>query len=317
MTLSEELDTPNWTAISNYYLDNLAGTLSLAEQSMMMVIFRFTAGYHQKQAHITYDTFQRRTGLSRQGVQNAIDSLEKKIKWIKVIRPGYKKTNIYQLCLKAPPKMPEYEEELKECQPVNEELKECQLVNSVDQTDSNNVSKSTHFTSLVNSVDYSLVNSVDSLNNASKENNKQTGVPPDPPLSLFFKPLVELGLSAADANKLIALDAKGRLAELIEHVKIDTSIGNRFGWLKSAIEKNYQLPKPAEKKFATKLDALRDIATQLIKKGIGKPSVLDDIFVFGPYRLNIREPKHARAIIKGAIEEGLTIPAILNELFPC
>ena len=160
-------ENPNYTQTPNLFIDTHMRSLSGAQVQLMLVILRFTTGYHRREAPIALSTFKRLTGLSKQGVVNAVYELEE-LGFISVIRNECFKKNIYELCLRPPPK-PEIEEG---------------VVNSVDMSSQE----------VVNSVDQGVVNSVDHrkktllerkpLEEDAREDLPKTKTPEPPPKPL-------------------------------------------------------------------------------------------------------------------------------------
>lgn len=67
----------NYTQIPNPILDAL-GEMSESELKLTMCLVRYTFGYHEEKAQMTYEIMQERTGMSRGAVYRAIELVEKR-----------------------------------------------------------------------------------------------------------------------------------------------------------------------------------------------------------------------------------------------
>jgi phage replication O-like protein O len=84
--MSKRIPPPNYTQIPNAILDNLPD-FSAAELPVILTICRHTFGWHKDEARISLSTFERETGLSQQGVMNALDGLIKRGLVLKIPSP--------------------------------------------------------------------------------------------------------------------------------------------------------------------------------------------------------------------------------------
>ena len=195
----------NYTQTPNIIFDSLPD-LHPSEAVLAFFICRQTFGYHKEQAQLSLSFIEKGTGLSRQGVINAAEALIRK-GWVAKKASGQSFT--YELLVKP--------------------VRPNQLVNSVDQSHSelvNSVDRTSRLSrpELVNSVDYQLVNSVDtnkeritkerSLKKDLKEINKDscpTGVERVLVEDSFFSD--PGGLCHEDIQQTIPLESQSTIEE--------------------------------------------------------------------------------------------------------
>lgn len=145
------IQPPNFTAIPNVILDHMA-SLSEAELRVVLAVCRKTFGWHKERDVLSITQLEQLTGLSRQGVVNALGPL--------------------------------LEQRILDRVPAGMSFAYTILVNEIDQ--------SNYFTSqdngLVNTVDQTsqlcvteLVNTVDTQKKGNKQEKKERATPPTPP----------------------------------------------------------------------------------------------------------------------------------------
>lgn len=146
------LPQSNYTQVPNRILDHMHD-LEGSEFKVIMLIVRQTIGYHRREHQLSLSFLQSKTGLSRQGVINATESLLEK-NWITKQKSG--QSFLFGINL----------------EPINNEV-----VNSVDQnTPTSQLSRP----EVVNSVDYlepKLVNSVDTYKERSSKEKERNDLP--------------------------------------------------------------------------------------------------------------------------------------------
>jgi hypothetical protein len=74
----KSFDSPNYTAIPNFVIDELMATIKGTQLLCMLLILRETIGYHRRYASISINYFIKKTGQSRSVVLRAIKALEKR-----------------------------------------------------------------------------------------------------------------------------------------------------------------------------------------------------------------------------------------------
>lgn len=92
------LPTPNYTQIPNYIIDQWMAKLSHGEFKVIMLILRYTTGFHRREASISYNHFEEKCGVSRTWVVKVCKKLEG-LGWIQVIHGDKKTSNIYRILL--------------------------------------------------------------------------------------------------------------------------------------------------------------------------------------------------------------------------
>lgn len=126
-------DAPNFTQTPNIFIDEYMRNLSSAEVKTMLVILRYTTGYHRRRAPIAISTFIKMTGLSRQGIINNIESMQEN-GWIKVFKGNASIRNEYEIVIKDPVEDENIKEEhTSQLSRPASQLSRPELVNSVDQ----------------------------------------------------------------------------------------------------------------------------------------------------------------------------------------
>ncbi len=131
---------PNYTQVPNFIIDNFMSILSNAEFKIIMLIVRYTCGFHRRQAAISFSHFSQKCGLSRECINKSIKKFEQ-LGWIKVLHGNHEHANIYEIQVSPDDLKPEIDNE-------NDNSNKDNLVNSVDYP--SQLSRPP----LVNSVDY-------------------------------------------------------------------------------------------------------------------------------------------------------------------
>jgi hypothetical protein len=94
---------PNYTPLPNYIVDNgWLQKLSHAEYNVFTVIIRFTTGYHRREAYISYNTFEKLSGVSRRWVVECTKKLIE-LGCVEVETGGPTSTNLYRIIYNAQP----------------------------------------------------------------------------------------------------------------------------------------------------------------------------------------------------------------------
>ena len=91
---------PNYTQTPNLLFDAYMQEMGEAELKVTLAIVRQTFGYHVDKARITFDDLQELTGLSRQGIQNGIES---GLKRGTIQRHKSGKSFVYSMVVDSPP----------------------------------------------------------------------------------------------------------------------------------------------------------------------------------------------------------------------
>lgn len=141
----------------NVVIDKLAAVLSGAEFKVLCVIIRQTIGWSKQWDEISISQFEKKTGLSRQGILDCVESLETKELILTDRNPGI--TTRYAL--------------------YGDTNEKARLVKSVDRY--TQLTGQLIGLDLVNSVDRLLVNSVDTQKTVLKDTKDNNYDPPLPP----------------------------------------------------------------------------------------------------------------------------------------
>jgi hypothetical protein len=72
--MSKKISIPNFTAIPNPIFDEIPN-MTESEIRLILVIGRYTYGFHREVWVATFDTLMKKTGLSRQSILNGTDAL--------------------------------------------------------------------------------------------------------------------------------------------------------------------------------------------------------------------------------------------------
>lgn len=87
---------PNYTQVPNYLIDNWMHKLSHAEFKFIMLVVRYTCGYHRRQANISYKTFETKCGINIKTARTISKKFED-FGWIRVVHGDYQTANSYEI----------------------------------------------------------------------------------------------------------------------------------------------------------------------------------------------------------------------------
>lgn len=87
---------PNWSQIPNFIIDEWMKKLSHAEFKIIMLIFRYTSGFHRRQAAISFNHFSEQCGVDKKWVKEICKKLEG-LGWITITHGNHMVSNIYEI----------------------------------------------------------------------------------------------------------------------------------------------------------------------------------------------------------------------------
>lgn len=96
------LPLPNYTQVPNYIIDEWMAKLTHAEFKVIMLILRYTVGYHRREASISYGHFEEKCGVSKKWVRICCLKFES-LGWISIEHGDEVSANKYQILLKSDP----------------------------------------------------------------------------------------------------------------------------------------------------------------------------------------------------------------------
>lgn len=127
--MNKKIEKPNYTQTPNILFDEIMRDLNGAELKVMLAVIRKTFGWHKERDRISLTQLEEMTGLSRQGILNAIHGKKKEKSVIGgLVNKGYikiietKQGNVYELVVKEV-----YQQE------TASQLSRLEVVNKVDQ----------------------------------------------------------------------------------------------------------------------------------------------------------------------------------------
>ena len=127
--MNKKIEKPNYTQTPNILFDEIMRDLNGAELKVILAVIRKTFGWHKERDRISLTQLEEMTGLSRQGILNAIHGKKKEKSVIGgLVNKGYikiietKQGNVYELVVK--------EVDQKE---TASQLSRLEVVNKVDQ----------------------------------------------------------------------------------------------------------------------------------------------------------------------------------------
>lgn len=94
------LPLPNYTQVPNYIIDQWMGKLTHAEFKVIILILRYTAGYHRRQASISYNHFEEKCGVSKRWVRDCCLKFES-LGWLKIEHGDEKNANRYEILMQS------------------------------------------------------------------------------------------------------------------------------------------------------------------------------------------------------------------------
>jgi len=89
---------PNYTQTPNYIIDHWMQKLTHAEFKFIMLVVRYTCGYHRRSAKISYSHFKERCGIDR-GTAIRISKKFEEMGWIHIYHGDHQTTNEYEILL--------------------------------------------------------------------------------------------------------------------------------------------------------------------------------------------------------------------------
>lgn len=129
---------PNYTQVPNYIIDEWMSKLSHAEFKIIMLIVRYTCGYHRREAEISMSHFQNKCNLSREHVNNSIKKFIE-LGWISVKKGDPMKSNTYEILLS--PQEDSNKDEVVNSVDQGSQLSGLGVVNSVDHNKERDINK--------------------------------------------------------------------------------------------------------------------------------------------------------------------------------
>lgn len=127
--MNKKIEKPNYTQTPNILFDEIMRDLNGAELKVILAVIRKTFGWHKERDRISLTQLEEMTGLSRQGILNAIHGKKKEKSVIGgLVNKGYikiietKQGNVYELVVKEV-----YQQE------TASQLSRLEVVNKVDQ----------------------------------------------------------------------------------------------------------------------------------------------------------------------------------------
>ena len=127
--MNKKIEKPNYTQTPNILFDEIMRDLNGAELKVMLAVIRKTFGWHKERDRISLTQLEEMTGLSRQGILNAIHGKKKEKSVIGgLVNKGYikiietKQGNVYELVVKEVDQ-----------QETASQLSRLEVVNKVDQ----------------------------------------------------------------------------------------------------------------------------------------------------------------------------------------
>ena len=127
--MNKKIEKPNYTQTPNILFDEIMRDLNGAELKVILAVIRKTFGWHKKRDRISLTQLEEITGLSRQGILNAIHGKKKEKSVIGgLVNKGYikiietKQGNVYELVVKEVDQ-----------QETASQLSRLEVVNKVDQ----------------------------------------------------------------------------------------------------------------------------------------------------------------------------------------
>ena len=131
--LAMTFDAPNYTQVPNSFIELCMREISPAELKTMMVVLRYTTGFHRRRAAIALSTYVKLTGLTKQGVVNSLKSLSIK-GWIDIFPGNRTKKSEYEILIKNDTSQLSRPDDSRVVNSVDQggQLSRPQVVNSVD-----------------------------------------------------------------------------------------------------------------------------------------------------------------------------------------
>jgi phage replication O-like protein O len=127
--MNKKIEKPNYTQTPNILFDEIMRDLNGAELKVILAVIRKTFGWHKERDRISLTQLEEMTGLSRQGILNAIHGKKKEKSVIGgLVNKGYikiietKQGNVYELVVKEVDQ-----------QETASQLSRLEVVNKVDQ----------------------------------------------------------------------------------------------------------------------------------------------------------------------------------------
>lgn len=127
--MNKKIEKPNYTQTPNILFDEIMRDLNGAELKVILAVIRKTFGWHKERDRISLTQLEEMTGLSRQGILNAIHGKKKEKSVIGgLVNKGYikiietKQGNVYELVVKEVDQ-----------QETASQLSRLEIVNKVDQ----------------------------------------------------------------------------------------------------------------------------------------------------------------------------------------
>ena len=127
--MNKKIEKPNYTQTPNILFDEIMRDLNGAELKVILAVIRKTFGWHKERDRISLTRLEEMTGLSRQGILNAIHGKKKEKSVIGgLVNKGYikiietKQGNVYELVVKEVDQ-----------QETASQLSRLEVVNKVDQ----------------------------------------------------------------------------------------------------------------------------------------------------------------------------------------
>ena len=127
--MNKKIEKPNYTQTPNILFDEIMRDLNGAELKVILAVIRKTFGWHKERDRISLTQLEEMTGLSRQGILNAIHGKKKEKSVIGgLVNKGYikiietKQGNVYELIVNEVDQ-----------QETASQLSRLEVVNKVDQ----------------------------------------------------------------------------------------------------------------------------------------------------------------------------------------
>lgn len=90
-----KISASNWTTVPNE-LFKLLSTMKESEMRVILVICRYTAGFHRRSVKMSLSKLEKLTGMSRQGVVNGI-AFAKESGFLEIEHGDFQTSNVYSL----------------------------------------------------------------------------------------------------------------------------------------------------------------------------------------------------------------------------
>lgn len=241
------LPIPNYTQVPNFIIDEKMSELSPSEFKVIMLILRYTAGFHRRSASISFSHFEKKCNVSKKWTIECCKKLES-FGWIKVIHGDGMTSNIYEICM--------------ESEVMNNEDEDAKgVVNSVHQGgELSTPGYGTEYTTIKKTIERNKNNNAP-LENQLESEDSEVG-PSAVVVPSFLK---NLGISTP---LCLALMKEFKHEELMEAVdmlleaKKTQEIRNPYGWLKSCVNENYKMSSSPEERILEN----KQLAAEIEKK---------------------------------------------------